>query len=204
MPPKARFTREEIVAAALGIVRKSGIEALTARTLATELGSSARPIFTVFQNMEELQAEVRDAAMKVFESYAELAKEFTPVFKQIGIQMILFANKEPKLFQLLYMQEHSDSKGFDEYFRYLGETGELCLNVLMQEYELNRKEAEALFKQVWIFTYGICVLCATGACRFGEAEIQELLSREFVSMLGLIKSGRLEACETIPEKKQQK
>lgn len=201
MPPKAKFTKEEIVATALVIVKEQGIEALTARSLAKELDSSARPIFTVFASMDEVQAEVRNAAMKVFESYAETAAEYTPVFKQIGIQMIQFANREPKLFQLLYMQEHNDSKCFEEYLKYLGDTGELCLTVLEQEYALTRKEALALFKQVWIFTYGICVLCATGACRFGEAEIQEMLSREFVSMLVLIKSGRLETCEVVPEKK---
>ena len=201
MPPKAKFTKEEIVATALAIVKEQGIEALTARSLAKELDSSARPIFTVFSSMDEVQAEVRNAAMKVFESYAETAAEYTPAFKQIGIQMIQFANREPKLFQLLYMQEHNDSKCFEEHLKYLGDTGELCLTVLEQEYALTRKEALALFKQVWIFTYGICVLCATGACRFGEAEIQEMLSREFVSMLVLIKSGRLETCEVVPEKK---
>ena len=201
MPPKAKFTKEEIVATALAIVKEQGIEALTARSLAKELDSSARPIFTVFASMDEVQAEVRNAAMKVFESYAETAAEYTPVFKQIGIQMIQFANREPKLFQLLYMQEHNDSKCFEEHLKYLGDPGELCLTVLEQEYALTRKEALALFKQVWIFTYGICVLCATGACRFGEAEIQEMLSREFVSMLVLIKSGRLETCEVVPEKK---
>ena len=201
MPPKAKFTKEGIVATALAIVKEQGIEALTARSLAKELDSSARPIFTVFSSMDEVQAEVRNAAMKVFESYAETAAEYTPAFKQIGIQMIQFANREPKLFQLLYMQEHNDSKCFEEHLKYLGDTGELCLTVLEQEYALTRKEALALFKQVWIFTYGICVLCATGACRFGEAEIQEMLSREFVSMLVLIKSGRLEICEVVPEKK---
>ena len=201
MPPKAKFTKEEIVATALAIVKEQGIEALTARSLAKELDSSARLIFTVFSSMDEVQAEVRNAAMKVFESYAETAAEYTPAFKQIGIQMIQFANREPKLFQLLYMQEHNDSKCFEEHLKYLGDTGELCLTVLEQEYALTRKEALALFKQVWIFTYGICVLCATGACRFGEAEIQEMLSREFVSMLVLIKSGRLEICEVVPEKK---
>jgi len=201
VPPKAKFTKEEIVATALAIVKEQGIEALTARSLAKELDSSARPIFTVFSSMDEVQAEVRNAAMKVFESYAETAAEYTPAFKQIGIQMIQFANREPKLFQLLYMQEHNDSKCFEEHLKYLGDTGELCLTVLEQEYALTRKEALALFKQVWIFTYGICVLCATGACRFGEAEIQEMLSREFVSMLVLIKSGRLETCEVVPEKK---
>ena len=201
MPPKAKFTKKEIIATALNIVKEQGIEALTARSLAKELGSSARPMFTVFASMEEVQAEVRNAAMKVFEAYAEIAGEYTPVFKQIGIQMIQFANREPKLFQLLYMQEHNDSKCFEEHLKYLGDTGELCLTVMEQEYGLTRKEAVALFKQVWIFTYGVCVLCATGAFRFKEAEIQEMLSREFVSMIVLIKSGRLENCEVVPEKK---
>ena len=201
MPPKAKFTKEEIIATALAIVKEQGIEALTARSLAKKLESSARPIFTVFASMEEVQTEVRSEAMNVFESYAETAAEYTPVFKQIGIQMIQFANREPKLFQLLYMQEHNDSKCFEEHLKYLGDTGELCLTVLEQEYALTRKEALALFKQVWIFTYGVCVLCATGACRFKEAEIQEMLSREFVSMLVLIKNGRLENCEVVPEKK---
>ena len=54
MPPKPKFTREEIVGTALDLVREKGIEALTARELGAKLGSSARPIFTVFRNMEEL------------------------------------------------------------------------------------------------------------------------------------------------------
>jgi len=201
VPPKAKFTKEEIVATAFAIVKTRGIEALTARSLATELGSSARPIFTIFASMEEVQKEVRAIAMKEFESYAATAAEYTPVFKQIGIQMIQFANLEPKLFQLLYMQEHKGNRSFEEHLTYLGDTGTLCLNVLEQEYDLTRKEAVALFKQVWIFTYGVCVLCATGACRFGQTEIQEMLSREFASMLILIKSGRLETCAVLPEKK---
>ena len=48
MPPKPKFTKEEIVAAALELVSANGIEALTARELSAYLGSSARPIFTVF------------------------------------------------------------------------------------------------------------------------------------------------------------
>lgn len=59
MPPKPMFTREEIVQAALDIVSERGIEALTARELGVKLGSSARPLFTVFKNMEELHEAVR-------------------------------------------------------------------------------------------------------------------------------------------------
>ena len=58
MPPKAKFSRDEIVETALAIVREDGIQALTARALGDKLGSSARPVFTVFQNMEEVQDAV--------------------------------------------------------------------------------------------------------------------------------------------------
>ena len=54
MPPKPKFTKEEIVAAALELVSEKGIEALTARELGVRLGSSARPIFTAFNSMEEV------------------------------------------------------------------------------------------------------------------------------------------------------
>ena len=62
MPPKPKFSREEIVQAALKIVSEKGVEALTAKELGQALGSSARPIFTVFKNMKEVQDQVRAAA----------------------------------------------------------------------------------------------------------------------------------------------
>ena len=48
MPPKAKFTKNEIVEAAMQIVREQGLEAVTSRELGKRLGSSACPIFTVF------------------------------------------------------------------------------------------------------------------------------------------------------------
>ena len=62
MPPKAKFTKAEIIEAALNIVRADGYEALTSRALGTYLGSSARPIFTVFKNMEEVQQDMIKSA----------------------------------------------------------------------------------------------------------------------------------------------
>ena len=55
MPPKFKFTREEIIEKALNVTRAKGISGLTARTLAAELGSSSKTIFGSFKNMEEVQ-----------------------------------------------------------------------------------------------------------------------------------------------------
>ena len=100
MPPKAKYTREEIIETALNIVAEKGKSALNARDLGAALGTSTRPVFTAFKNMSELIEEVKKAAMKRFESYSRNEPE-VPAFKSVGMQMISFATNEPKLYQVL-------------------------------------------------------------------------------------------------------
>lgn len=57
MPPKPKFTREEVAATALAIIKGSGVSALTAREVGKRLGTTASPIFTIFTNMEDLKGQ---------------------------------------------------------------------------------------------------------------------------------------------------
>ena len=199
MPPKPKFTKEEIVAAALELVSEKGIEALTARELGVRLGSSARPIFTVFNSMEEVQAEVRTAALKRFEGYAEKAMHYSPVFKQVGMQMILFAIEEPKLYQLVYMSENAGATDFESIVERLGDVAQLCVDVIQRDYGLSAEDAKTLFEHVWIYTFGIGALCATGMCRFSQDEIIQMLGQDFMAMLFYAKSGRMNMPTPIPK-----
>ena len=192
MPPKVKYTREEIIEAAFQMAKEQGIEAVVARELAKKLGTSSSPIFTAFQNMEELQQEIRGRAMKEFESHVRDALQFTPPFKWVGVKMIEFAVKEPKLFQILYMQEHEESQCYEDMVKELGDTVEVCLQFMEADYALSRPEAEHIFKQVWLHTFGICVLVAAKVCHFTPEEISEMLSLEFQGALMLIKSGRFQ------------
>lgn len=199
MPPKPKFTKEEIVAAALELVSEKGIEALTARALGNRLGSSARPIFTVFDSMEEVQQAVRAAALKRFESYAEKAMHYTPVFKQVGMQMILFAVEEPKLYQLVYMSENAGATEFEDIVDRLGDVARLCVDVIQRDYGLSKENAKALFEHVWIYTFGIGALCATGMCRFSQEEIIQMLGQDFMAVLFYAKSGRMHMPTPVPK-----
>lgn len=201
MPPKAKFTREEIIEVALNLAAEKGLQSLTARELAAALGCSTRPIFTVFDSMEEVLNEVRTAAVARFSEYAKKAEQFTPVFKQVGLQMVMFAYEQPKLYRLLFMSEKPEAQTFDDVYNNLGEIAPLCVEVIQRDYGLDYENAMLLFKQIWIFTYGVGALIATGMCRFGMEEIQDMLSSEFVGMLMLAKSGKAGNCTTIPEKK---
>lgn len=189
MPPKAKYTREEIINKAFEMARKKGIDAVVARELGKELGTSSSPIFTAFRNMEELQQEVRKVAMKEFETFVADALNYEPAFKYVGMKMIEFAMKEPKLFQLLYMREHDGSQTYAMLIDELGDTVEVCIKAIQNDYGLSVEEAQLLFRQVWLHTFGICVLVAGKVCRMTREEISELLSVEFKGVLMLIKSG---------------
>ena len=97
MPPKAKFTREEIIKAAVRIVETEGAEALTARNLGAKLGSSARPVFTVFQNMSEVFTEVDAYARGVYAGYVNAGLEEALPFKGVGENYIRFAAERPKI-----------------------------------------------------------------------------------------------------------
>ena len=195
MPPKAKYTREEIIQKAFEIARVNGIESVVARELGKALGTSSSPIFTAFKNMEEVHEAVRKLALSEFESYVRDALNYTPAFKFVGLKMIEFAMKEPKLFQLVYMREHDSSQTFSRLVEELGETADVCVEVMQKEYALDKGDAQLLFRQVWLQTFGICVLVAGKVCRFTPEEISEMLSIEFQGTLMLIKSGRF---QTVP------
>lgn len=187
MPPKPKFTKEEIVEKALNVVSSEGADALTARKLGEALGSSARPIFTVFKSMDEVLDEVRQAAMLRFEGFAERRFSDLPLFKQVGMKMILFGIEEPKLYQLLFMQEQENPSGFDHMLSMLGDTADRCMAAIEADYGLKPQQAKKLFENVWIYTFGIGTLCATGVCRFTQEELSQLLTDQFQAVMGLIR-----------------
>lgn len=192
MPPKPKFTKEEIVAAALEVVSQKGIHALTAKSLGQALNASATPIFTVFTSMQEVAEAIKGAAMARFESYAHKTGSDMPIFKQVGMQMILFAKEEPRLYQLVFMSQNSDVKSFADIYAHLGSVADECLDTIQRDYGLSAERAKALFEHSWIHTYGIATLCATGMGDFTQAEISKMLTQDFMAMMMLLKSGKEE------------
>ena len=107
MPPACRFTREQIVAAALAITRERGFDAVTARAIADILHSSSKVIFSAFSGMDDLLAATIDAADAQYRAYsADFVRDSAdPPYKAVGTAYIRFARNEPNLFHLLYMRD---------------------------------------------------------------------------------------------------
>ena len=191
MPPGAKFSRKEIISTALEIVREGGIDAVTARELGARMNSSARPIFTVFENMEEVRKEVIKAAREVYRKYVEQGLAQERAFRGVGLAYIQFAIKEPKLFQLLYMGEQCEVSDITHVLAMIDENYEEILQSVQKPYGLKREQAKRLYQHLWIYTHGIGTLCATKVCYFSHEEIEKMMTEIFISLLEKMKKGEM-------------
>lgn len=196
MPPKAKFTRDEILQKALEIVRTEGIDRLTSRELGAKLGSSARPVFTVFENMDEVKQEVIRYAKELYSQYVEQGLKAKLAFQGVGVAYITFAMEESKLFQLLFMNAQTDendtgeiiSVNVSQILPLIDESYEKILQSVQKPYGLDRQTADRLYQHLWIYTHGIATMCATSLCNYTIEQMKEMMKEVFDGLLLLIKS----------------
>ena len=189
MPQKAKFTREEILDAALAITEKSGIDSVTARELGNYLGSSARPVFTVFDNMDEVKESVRARAKELYGKYAAEGLKEPLAFKGVGLAYIRFAIEKPELFRLLFMQPPQSSKDVADVLPMIDDHYDLILQSVQNPYKLDRAAAEKLYQHLWTYTHGIAAMLVTGLCSYKPEQIEERITEIFKGLLLSLDKG---------------
>jgi AcrR family transcriptional regulator len=159
MPPSVKFTKEEIVEAALRVTRKEGIGSLTARSLASELGASTRPMFTYFETVEALKHEVHEAAKGVYRDYIERGLAGPVPFLGVGQYTIRFAREEPELFKLLFLQKPDGADGGA--LAALAFSQGLVRDSLMSIYKMDAFEADSYYRDLWLVAFSFCTMIVT-------------------------------------------
>lgn len=189
MPPKAKFTKDEILDMAFYITKEYGIDAVTARELGARLGSSARPIFTVFESMDEVKESVIIKSKELYGQYVEEGLKSQLAFKGVGIAYIRFAIEQPKLFQLLFMRPTQEPTDVSMILPVIDDNYEKILQSVQEPYCLERKAAERLYQHLWTYTHGIATMFATGLCSYTMEQLEERLTDVFKGLL-LVEKGR--------------
>jgi AcrR family transcriptional regulator len=159
MPPKQRFTPQDIIEAAFQVVRKQGWEGFSARTIANELKSSTRPIYDYFNSMENIEAEVVKKILAHFVDF--LSKERTgDKWLDQALGYVLFAAEEKHLFRCINDEKHTP---FQRQFarHHWVELGE----ALSEDQRFKNISAESKHKvraARWVMIHGLSFLISNG------------------------------------------
>lgn len=185
MAPRNKFTREEMVEAAVNVVREKGIDALTAKALASELGVSTQPVFTCFHTIEEAKREVRTAAERMYDSYMEVGLQMKVPFLGVGMQYINFAKEEPQLYRLLFLTTSED--GSSSVIDALHHSQNLVRESLQQKYHIDAQTADRYYRDMWLVVHSLATLVVTGGSPYSEEEMGHILTGFSVSLCKSIK-----------------
>ena len=169
MAPKVKFQREEIVAAALEVVREKGIDAATAREVAQWLGVSTRPIFTWYRTMDQLRRDVFAMAMERYRAYIESGLAEPIPFQGVWRQYLRFAQQEPELYKLLFLTPPDGAMGGA--MEALTFSQALARPSIMATYRMDQQAADNFFRDIWLAAFSYATLIVTGNCPYSLEEI---------------------------------
>ena len=179
MPPKFMFTKKEIAAAALNIVRSAGMSGLTARALAAELGCSVKPIFGLFRSMEEVQQEVLTAANELYQSAIQsgMSSGKYPPYKASGMAYIGFAREERELFKLLFMRDRSGERIEED-----RESIRPLLELIQKNLGVSEDDAYLFHLEMWVYVHGIATMIATSYLDWDDELVSKVLTDAYVGL----------------------
>lgn len=189
MPPKAKISREMIVEAGLGVIRRNGHESLSVRSVAAELGCSTQPVMYHYKSVSELRADVYAAADELHTKYitAEDDTAGNPLLS-LGLRYILFANEEKHLFRFLFQSDGFGGRSLGELLG-SGEASDVIIQPLCQAAGLDEKQALEVFSGLFVCVHGAASLLANNSMEYDKAYFAGLLENTFKGAIAVIKMG---------------
>ena len=179
MPPKVKVTKEDIIKAAVDIVRNCGAQSINARTVASMLNCSTQPVFSNFENMDELRLAVVEKADKLCEKYIkqEIENGKYPAYKASGMAYIRFAKEEKELFKLLYMRDRSN-----ETIPESDKLNDKMESFVQSNTGLDITDAKLFHLEMWAFVHGIASMVATNFINLDTELISRMLTDAYQGM----------------------
>lgn len=177
MPPKNKFTKEQVINQGIDIIRKDGISGLTARNIAKNLNASPKVIFGLFLNMQDLQVQVIEACYAYHLSYLkrEMEKSTYPPYKMSGMAYVKFAKEEKEIFKLLFMSGKGD-------FIEAEKENNFVINALRECFNISEENAKLFHLETWTFVHGIAVMIVSNQFDYSEELISTVLTDVFLGL----------------------
>lgn len=213
MPPKAKFTREDIISAAYSLMERKGMDAVVAREVGRELGSTVAPIFTCFENMEELKAAVHEKAIEECQGYLRDFSDYFPAFKEFGLRWVHLAQEYPHVYSEIFIRKNRSASNHlfnDDLWQIL----EPVRVEIVRTFSLKEADADLVMKDMLIYVHGIATMLINGQIEMTEEELRISLSKQALSYVagcrireGLVQDKELsmmfQHLDLIPRKKTE-
>ena len=183
MPAVRKVSKEQIINAAVDVLRDDGFSAINARSVTKKLGCSTQPIYFSFRNMEELKAALTERAIQM---HTQRVRDSLRIhegndsrYSSYGMGFVKFAAEEKQLFRWLYLEGEQLGPYQNDVL-----TSEV-ISVITEEFGYEEDIARRFHQDMVYFTYGLAILANTDHLHLTEAELREAFRREFRALIAI-------------------
>lgn len=183
MPAAKKVTREDIINAAVEVLRDGGFSSINARSVARKLGCSTQPIYFSFRSMDELKAALTQRAI---EMHTQRVRESLRAhrgndsrYSSYGMGFVRFAAEEKQLFRWLYLEGEQTGPYRSDVL--LPEV----IAVIVDELGYSEDTARRFHQDMLYFSYGLAILANTDHLHLTERELREAFHREFRGLVAI-------------------
>ena len=193
MPAAKKVSRDQIIDAAVDVLRDGGFSAVNARSVAKKIGCSTQPIYFSFKSMDELKAALTERAIQMHTQRVRDSlrrhEGNDSRYSSYGMGFVKFAAEEKQLFRWLYLEGQQLGPYQSDILM------QEIIGVIVDEFGYTEDVARRFHQDMIYFTYGLAILANTDHLHLTEPELREALRREFRALIAIYgKPTKLPEC----------
>lgn len=183
MPAAKKVSRDQIIDAAVDVLRDGGFSAVNARSVAKKIGCSTQPIYFSFKSMDELKAALTERAIQMHTQRVRDSlrrhEGNDSRYSSYGMGFVKFAAEEKQLFRWLYLEGQQLGPYQSDILM------QEIIGVIVDEFGYTEDVARRFHQDMIYFTYGLAILANTDHLHLTELELREALRREFRALIAI-------------------
>ncbi len=169
MPAVLELSKDRIVKIAVKMVNESGWDSINARSLATRLKVSTKPLYRIYENMDEIKEDIYKEISRQYDEFLTSRIDSKKALLTLCIAYVEFALEYKNLFVSLFLSNNLKWKSIENVLDEKWNQGTI-IN-LVNKHGYSFEEAKNLFMNMWLYANGLATLIATNDITMDEQEV---------------------------------
>lgn len=177
-----RVSSEQVVDKAVLMVKKNGWDSINARSLAKELEISTKPLYRLYNGMEEIKAAVYKKIYQEYDEFITHRVDNKNALITLCVAYVEFAKENKNLFKSLFL---SNNLNWSSIENVLDEKwNQSTIINLVNKHGYTFENAKSLFMHMWLYANGLATLIATNDIEMDDKEIIKRLVKIYKDLVG--------------------
>ena len=169
MPAIKELSKEHIVKVAVKMVNDKGWDSVNARSLAKKLNVSTKPLYRIYNNMDEIKEEIYKEISRQYDEFINSRIDNKKALITLCIAYVEFAQEYKNLFISLFLSNNLKWQNFENVLD--EKWNQSTIINLVNKHGYSFEEAKNLFMNLWLYANGLATLIATNDLVIDEKEI---------------------------------